>query len=53
MSRYILAPLQEKLLNSSHRVSNARAKSLLGWSPRCPNIRVGLDQVMMNWRAEG
>jgi 2-alkyl-3-oxoalkanoate reductase len=53
MSRYILSPLQEKFLNSSHKVSNARAKAMLGWSPRYPNIRVGLDQVMMNWRAEG
>jgi nucleoside-diphosphate-sugar epimerase len=53
MSRFVLAPLQEKLLNSSHKVSNARAKSLLGWSPRFPNYRAGLDQVMMNWRAEG
>jgi nucleoside-diphosphate-sugar epimerase len=53
MSRYILSPLQEKFLNSSHRVSNARAKAMLGWSPRYPNIRAGLDQVMLNWRAQG
>lgn len=53
MARYVLSPLQEKLLNSSHKVTNARAKSMLGWSPRYPNVRAGLDQVLMNWRAEG
>jgi len=53
MARYVLSPLQEKFLNSSHKVTNARAKSMLGWSPRYPNVRAGLDQVLMNWRAEG
>ncbi len=53
MARYILSPLQEKFLNSSHKVTNARAKAMLGWSPRYPHVRAGLDQVLMNWRAEG
>jgi len=31
---------------------NTEAKSALGWKPRFPNYRVGIDDTLLTWRAE-
>ncbi|MFW5749115.1 MAG: NAD-dependent epimerase/dehydratase family protein, partial [Chloroflexota bacterium] len=41
------------LLSLSTRVSNARAKSVLGWEPRFKHYRAGIDEILLLWRAEG
>ncbi len=44
--------MQKWLLAQSLRVSNARAKAALGWSPRYSAHAMGLEQVLLTWRAE-
>jgi nucleoside-diphosphate-sugar epimerase len=43
--------MQRALLGASVRLKNDKAKQLLGWQPRYPNYRVGLEQTMLQWRA--
>ncbi len=43
--------IQRVLLDSSVRLKNDKAKQVLGWQPRYPNYRVGLEQTMLQWRA--
>jgi nucleoside-diphosphate-sugar epimerase len=43
--------LQRSLLDSSVRLKNDKAKQVLGWQPRYPNYRVGLEQTLLQWRA--
>lgn len=42
----------DALLGASARPRNDKAKQTLGWTPRYPNYRAGLDQTLLVWRAE-
>ena len=42
-----------EFLTTSTRTSNRRLRTELGWTPRYPSFREGLDQVVSEWRAEG
>ncbi|MEP6985928.1 MAG: NAD(P)-dependent oxidoreductase [Chloroflexota bacterium] len=43
--------IQRAVLDSSVRLKNDKAKQILGWQPRYPNYRAGLEQTMLQWRA--
>lgn len=43
--------MQRMLLDASVRLKNDKAKQVLGWQPRYPNYRAGLEQTMLQWRA--
>jgi len=43
--------VQRLLLDTSVRLKNDKAKQVLGWQPRYPNYKVGLEQAMLQWRA--
>jgi nucleoside-diphosphate-sugar epimerase len=40
-----LSPMAQRFYAESKRVSNARAKAELGWSPTCPSSREGLAAI--------
>lgn len=40
------------LMGLPTHADNAQAKAALGWQPRFPNFRVGIDDVLLSWRAE-
>ncbi len=42
-----------ELMVTPNRTSNAKFKREVGWAPRYPTFREGLDQIMESWRAEG
>lgn len=42
-----------ELMVTPNRTSNARFKEEVGWAPRYPTFREGLDQVITEWRTEG
>jgi nucleoside-diphosphate-sugar epimerase len=50
--RMMTSELQRELVDLSLRVKNDKAKSVLGWSPRCPDYPSGIEQVLLAWRAE-
>jgi nucleoside-diphosphate-sugar epimerase len=39
------------LLNASSKAKNDKAKSQLGWKPKFPNQKQGIEQVLLTWRA--
>ena len=43
---------QATLLTTSLRVKNDKAKQKLGWTPKYANSKQGLDDVMVEWRAQ-
>jgi len=43
--------IQRLLLDSSVRLKNEKAKQVLGWQPRYPNYKAGLEQTLLQWRA--
>jgi nucleoside-diphosphate-sugar epimerase len=43
--------IQRALLDASLRLKNDKAKQVLGWQPRYPNYRAGLEQTLLQWRA--
>ncbi len=43
--------VQRLLLDTSARLKNDKAKQTLGWQPRYPNYKAGLEQTMLQWRA--
>ncbi|MEZ4669571.1 MAG: NAD(P)-dependent oxidoreductase [Anaerolineae bacterium] len=43
--------MQRLLLATSARLKNDKAKSVLGWTPRYPDIQSGIDQMLLGWRA--
>ncbi len=43
--------MQRTLLTVSARLKNDKAKQLLGWKPRYPDYRAGLEQTLLEWRA--
>lgn len=40
------------LMHLPAHANNAEAKAALGWSPRFPNFRAGIDDLLLSWRAE-
>jgi nucleoside-diphosphate-sugar epimerase len=42
---------QRALLSMSSRLRNDRAKEILGWKPRYPDYRAGIEQTLLEWRA--
>ena len=42
---------QLALMSLNPHVSGAEAKDKLGWQPRFPNYRLGIDDVLLSWRA--
>ncbi len=51
MLRIMTHEMQRALLATSAKLSNAKARQLLGWSPRYPTHQAGLEQVLLVWRA--
>ncbi len=45
-------PTEPELIDLQTRASNARAAEVLGWKPRFPSYREGLDQTLLVMRAE-
>ncbi|MBI1279076.1 MAG: NAD(P)H-binding protein [Anaerolineaceae bacterium] len=43
--------IQRLLLDSSVHLKNDKAKQVLGWQPRYPNYKAGLEHTMLQWRA--
>lgn len=43
---------QVALMNLPAHGDNASAKETLGWQPRFPNYRVGIDDTLLTWRAQ-
>ncbi len=43
-------PQTPELLALSTRVSNAKAKDVLGWTPKFADYKAGIDDVLLNWR---
>lgn len=43
---------QRALLDRSARVKNDKAKQSLGWTPRNPTLKTGIEQTLLYWRAE-
>ncbi len=44
-------PAHQAILASSARAAADRAKTELGWQPRYPDYRAGLEQTLLAWRA--
>ncbi len=53
LARLVAGRYNVELLTSTTRTSNARVKRELGWAPRFPTFREGLEQVIGQWREEG
>jgi 2-alkyl-3-oxoalkanoate reductase len=53
LARLLAGELAISQFTSSTRTSNARFRRDVGWAPRYPTIREGLDQVVATWLAEG
>ena len=49
--KLLTSDIQRSVLDSSARLKNDKAKQVLGWQPRYPNYRAGLEQTMLQWRA--
>jgi 2-alkyl-3-oxoalkanoate reductase len=51
-ARRLAGKTQTALLGIGTRASNAKAQTALGWKPQYPSYRDGIDQIMLNVRAE-
>jgi nucleoside-diphosphate-sugar epimerase len=51
-ARQTTSEMQRILWDLSLRVKNDRAKAQLGWMPRYPTYREGIEQTLLAWRAE-
>lgn len=51
LARLSLGAAQFGFLNASSHPSNADTKTLLGWQPRFPTYKQGVDDVLLSWRA--
>jgi len=51
-SRNATTEMQRALWDMSLRVKNDKAKAELGWTPRYPTYREGIEQTLLMWRAE-
>ncbi|MFN8560048.1 MAG: NAD(P)-dependent oxidoreductase [Anaerolineae bacterium] len=45
------SPEQAALMHLSPHVSNAKARELLGWSPRFASYREAIEDALLSWRA--
>lgn len=52
MSLLKAPPTEPEIIDLQTRASNARAAEVLGWKPRFPSYREGLDQTLLVMRAE-
>lgn len=52
LARMLAGSAAVDFMTASTRTSNARIRSELGWKPRFPSYREGLDEVIPHWRAE-
>ena len=43
--------MQAALMHLSPHISNAKAKELLGWSPRFASFEAAIDDALLSWRA--
>jgi nucleoside-diphosphate-sugar epimerase len=50
-ARRNVSDMQRILWDMSLRVKNEKAKAQLGWSPRYPSHREGVEQALLTWRA--
>jgi nucleoside-diphosphate-sugar epimerase len=51
-ARQTTSAMQRILWDMSVRAKNDKAKAQLGWSPRYPTYREGIEQTLLAWRAE-
>jgi nucleoside-diphosphate-sugar epimerase len=51
-ARRNVSDMQRILWDMSLRVKNDKAKAQLGWTPRFPTYREGIEQTLLVWRAE-
>jgi len=52
LNRTMVGKTQSELLGMAVEASNAKAKEKLGWTPKYPSYREGIDQTLLVWRAE-
>ena len=45
------SPEQAALMRLNPHVSNAKAKELIGWSPRFASYKEAIDDALLSWRA--
>ncbi len=53
LARLVAGQHAVNFFGSSTRTSNARLRSEVGWTPRFPSFREGLDQIIRTWKSEG
>jgi nucleoside-diphosphate-sugar epimerase len=53
LARLIAGKYIVNFVTSSTRTSNARFRNEFGWTPRFPNFKDGLDQIIAVWKSEG
>jgi nucleoside-diphosphate-sugar epimerase len=51
-ARQTTSEMQHILWDMSLRAKNDKAKAQLGWTPRYPTYREGIEQTLLAWRAE-
>lgn len=51
-ARQTTSEMQRILWDMSLRVKNDKVKAQLGWTPRYPTYREGIEQTLLAWRAE-
>ncbi len=53
LARLVTGQDAVNFFGSSTRTSNARFRREVGWTPRFPSFKEGLDQIVATWRFEG
>ncbi|HSM61674.1 MAG TPA: NAD-dependent epimerase/dehydratase family protein, partial [Longimicrobiales bacterium] len=53
LGRLLLGPHVVESMTTSMRTTNARLRSELGWEPRYPTVREGLEDAVRRWAAHG
>jgi hypothetical protein len=51
LTRSTTSEVSETLLNTSIRARNDKARQVLGWKPRYPSFRAGIDHALLLSRA--
>ena len=52
LARTQLSKTQNALMTVDSRADNAQAKEQLGWTPRFPTYREGIEDTLLSWRAQ-
>jgi nucleoside-diphosphate-sugar epimerase len=52
LARPMLSKTQLALMNLDSHADNAGAKEQLGWTPRFPSYREGIEDTLLSWRAQ-